>query len=196
MAELVDALAHCLAQEFLSAGLCYLSLPHLRLQGVCGPLGVDTLLQKSDVCMCVLGGCSRKCVNLYTMCQLHHEHPFHCPGSHSPSKCPRPAWLAPLTHICLGTVPDATTDMRGIETWVNLPSYENQASGARTWPGVSVKHLVQSKCPPGIRPAWDLTWTCLSFLFPEACHFLNTLHTFSPPNFCARWAFPPPSILT
>lgn len=56
MAELVDALAHCLAQEFLSAGLCYLSLPHLRLQGVCGPLGVDTLLQKSDVCMCVLWG--------------------------------------------------------------------------------------------------------------------------------------------
>ena len=55
MAELVEALAHCLAQEFLSAGLCYPFLPHLRLQGVCGPLGVDTLLQKSDVCICVLG---------------------------------------------------------------------------------------------------------------------------------------------
>ena len=164
---------------------------------VCVGLLVWTHSCTRVMCACVCwGGCSRKCVNLYTMCQLHHEHPFHCPGSHSPSKCPRPAWLAPLTHICLGTVPDATTDMRGIETWVNLPSYENQASGARTWPGVSVKHLVQSKCPPGIRPAWDLTWTCLSFLFPEACHFLNTLHTFSPPNFCARWAFPPPSILT
>ena len=50
-----------------------------------------------------------------------------------------------------------------------LPSYGNQASGARTWPGVSVKHLVQSKCPPWhqacLGPVLDLFFlpfpTCL-----------------------------------
>lgn len=89
-----------------------------------------------------------------------------------------------------------------------LPSYGNQASGARTWPGVSVKHLVQSKCPPWhqacLGPVLDLFFlpfptsadqSAPSLPAPEACHFLNTLHAFLPPSFCARWASPPPSVL-
>ena len=90
-----------------------------------------------------------------------------------------------------------------------LPSYENQASGARTWPGVSVKHLVHYKCPPWHQACLgpDLDLSFLPFLISadqgahslpaqEACHFLNTLHTFLLPSFCARRASPPPPILS
>lgn len=168
---------------------------------------MDTLLQKSDVCMCVLRDVSRTCI--CTPCSSCTVSVLSTARSHGPSKCPRPAWLAPLTHVCLGTAPDATTDLGGVWRLGSvLPSYGNQASGARTWPGV-MKHLVQSKCPistSGLLGTW--TWTYFSFLFPpvhqgahslpapEACHFLNTLHTFLPPSFCARWASPPlPSVL-